>query len=68
MSKFSSSSSNIVNFVISCSPKSIVKGDKAKAVDTIETGLDAGREEGLEPDRERGIAELFHKIQFEEIC
>ena len=40
---------------MSCSPSSIVDGDKARPVDIMETGREAGRDEGREPDRERDI-------------
>ena len=55
MSKFSSPSSNEVILVISCSPNSMVKGDKARADEIMETGLDAGRDDGRDPDRDRDI-------------
>ena len=55
MSKFSSPSSKVVIFVMSCSPSSMVIGDKASAVEIMETGREAGRDDGREPDRERDI-------------
>ena len=55
MSKFSSPSMKVVIFVISCSPSSMVSGDKASAVEIMETGREAGRDDGREPDRERDI-------------
>ena len=55
ISKFSSPSSNEVILVISCSPNSMVNGDKARADEIMETGLDAGRDGGRDPDRDRDI-------------
>ena len=33
----------------------MVNGDKASADEIMETGLDAGRDDGLDPDRDRDI-------------
>ena len=56
MSKLSSSSVNPVIWVINKSPKFNICGDKFKAVEIIEAGLDEGLEAGLELDLDLGMS------------
>ena len=57
MSKFSSPSSNPVILVINFSLRPLMTGDRV--VKTIEMGLDAGLDEGRDPDLDLGIASCW---------
>ena len=57
MSKFSSPSSNPVILVINFSLRPLMTGDRV--VKTIEMGLDAGLDEGRDPDLDLGIANCW---------